>query len=63
MVCKSYSRKRYPLLKKIFIFKTILKNSFKLRAIKNIYFQELFFLLVIENKYKIKNALRSALVI
>ena len=35
----------------------------KLKVINNIYFQELFLLLLIESQYKIKNALRSALVI
>tara|TARA_B100000989_G_scaffold297589_1_gene283770 strand:- start:3 stop:134 length:132 start_codon:yes stop_codon:yes gene_type:complete len=40
-----------------------LEKENKIREIKNIYFQELFFLLQIESQYKIKNALRSALVI
>ena len=41
----------------------IIDSVSKIRAIKNIYFQELYFLLLIESQYKIQNALRSALVI
>ena len=40
-----------------------LERENKIRVINNIYFQELFFLLLIESQYNKKNALRSALVI